>query len=129
MSLIDSDDFKTIVDLARKDENIVALVLFGSYAKGNFKENSDVDLCIIRQSVDILPCEFDILSFRDRKAFDILFYDNLPDIIKFRIFSEGKILVVNDKKKFLGIRRKFLHKFRDEYPYYEYNMRRMIANV
>ncbi|HEY0087857.1 MAG TPA: nucleotidyltransferase domain-containing protein [Candidatus Lokiarchaeia archaeon] len=34
-------------DLLKKFEKINSIVLFGSYAKGNFDKRSDIDLCII----------------------------------------------------------------------------------
>ena len=129
MSLIDSKEFKEIVELAKRDDNIAALILFGSYARGNFKKTSDVDLCVIKKNKDLLPHEFDILDYQDRNTFDILFYDNLPDYVKFRVFKEGKVLVVNDEKLLFNIRRKFLHKFRDEYYFRERQMNKLLARI
>lgn len=127
MNLQESKEFKKIVEKAKNNPNIIALILFGSYAQNKQKPNSDIDIAIIRKK-NTLPHQFEELNFQS-KEFDIVFFDRLPDMIKFNVFSKGKTLVVNDKKTYTAIRRKFLHAFRDNYPYYEKNMKRMIANV
>ena len=128
MDLIKTKEYHSIIKSAKKDKNIIALILFGSYAKGNVKPNSDIDICIIRKEGS-MPHDFEILDYQDRKTFDILFYDKLPFYIKFKVFSEGKILALNDEKSFFKIRRKFLHIYRDNYSFFMKNMRRMVANV
>lgn len=127
MNLLDSSDFKKIVEISKKNPNCIALILFGSYAKNTSKKTSDIDLCIIRKK-DSMSNEFDELNFRDEK-FDIHFFDKLPDYIKYRIFSEGKVLILNDSLEFFKIRKKFLHIYRDEYPFREYRLNLMISKI
>lgn len=127
MNLEKTKEFEKIINSSKNNPNIIALILFGSYAKNKQKENSDIDIAIIRKK-NTMPHQFDELSFKN-KQFDIVFFDRLPDIIKFNVFSEGKILIVNDSQMYKSIRRKFLHAFRDNYPYYQKNMKRMLENV
>lgn len=127
-NLIKDKDFLKFVGEARKNKNIVACILFGSYAKGTQKKTSDVDICIFRKQNTSVNDFLKIYNLAEPN-YDILFFDNLTDMIKFRVFSEGKVLVLNDDKEFSKIKRKFLHIYRDNFPYYERNMQRMIANV
>lgn len=127
MNLTKTKEFKEILEKSQIDKNIIGLVLFGSYAKNKQKPTSDLDLCVIRKK-NTMPHDFEVLSYKDEKL-DILFFDLLPDYIKFNIFKEGKILVINDKKSFFTIRRRFIHKYLDEFPYFERNLNKVIANV
>jgi predicted nucleotidyltransferase len=61
---------KTIIDVL-KQENVKKAILFGSRAKGNYKEGSDIDLAIVGDEKKInyilneetnIPYFFDILN-------------------------------------------------------------------
>ncbi len=127
MDLMNSSDFEKIINISKNNSNTIALILFGSYAKGTHKKNSDIDLCIIRKK-DTMPHDFKELDYCDEN-FDILFFDKLPDYIKFRVISEGKILVLNDIYAYQNIRRNFLHSFRDQYEFYEKNINKVLNYV
>lgn len=127
MNLLDSNDFKEIIEISKNNSNVIALILFGSYSKGKAKKNSDLDIAIIRKKGS-QPHNFLEINYRDNN-FDIVFFDLVSDNIKFSILSQGKILVINDKGAFLKMRRNFLHIYRDNYPFFERNMKRMLANV
>ncbi len=121
-------NFNELVKKIEESEFVDAYVLFGSYAKNKQKPNSDIDICIFRKEGS-RPADFEeVFSVADEK-YDILFFDNLTDIIKFRVLTEGKILKVKDKIKFTRMKKKFLHSYRDNYPFYKRNMKRMMANV
>ena len=36
----------------QNDLNIKKIILFGSYAKGNYTENSDIDVCVIAENIE-----------------------------------------------------------------------------
>lgn len=127
MTLIETEDFYKLIESAKKNPNTISLILFGSYARGDFKKNSDIDIAIFRKKGS-LPSDFPELNFKDDK-FDILFIDSLPSYIKFNVFSQGKILVQKDEKLYSIFKRRFLHKFRDEYPFFEKNMNKMVASI
>lgn len=127
MNLLNSKELNEIMNFAKKDKNIIALILFGSYARGKNKTSSDIDLCIIRKE-DTLPHEFKILDYKN-EVFDIHFFDKMPDYIKFRIFKEGRILILNEKKTYCNLRKRFLHRYRDEFPFREYRLKKMVDNI
>ncbi len=127
MDLSKSNDFKKIVEISKKNSNCIALILFGSYASGTQKETSDLDLCIVRK-LSAMPHDFEELNFRN-EDFDIHFLDRVPDYIKFRIFSEGKVIILNDISEFNRIKRIFLHSYRDEYEFYQRNLNKVLQHV
>lgn len=127
-NLLESSDLKQIINLSNKNSNVITLILFGSYAKGTEKEKSDLDLCIIRKegthNIDFL----NILEYKD-KMYDIHFLDRLPDYIQFRIFSEGKVLLLKDEEYYFKLRKSFLHNYRAEYPFKEKRLKKMIEAI
>lgn len=127
MNLMKSNDFKEIIRAAKKNPNTIALILFGSYARGTQKPNSDIDIAIFGKK-GTFPSDFDELNFKD-KNFDILFLDSLPDYIKFKVFSEGKVLVQKDELLYSRKRRRFLHAYMDQYPFFEKNMNKLITKL
>jgi len=76
-------------ELASRDE-VIAIILFGSVARGHAREISDIDICIITRQVPE-PVKMDLLSYGSEEIDVSLFYD-LPITIRFQILREGKIL-------------------------------------
>jgi len=98
---IDESKIEEIINIFRKFPQIEKAILFGSRAKGNFKEGSDIDLALIGKDLNLLllsridllidelnlPHTFDILIF-DRidnpdlhehiRKVGIVFYEKLP---------------------------------------------------
>ena len=88
-------ELEKIVKKARKDENVLAVILFGSYARGEAKPNSDVDICLVLKKEfkrDFTEKKLEYLSeFSDR--FDIHVFQQMPLYLKIRVLREGKVLL------------------------------------
>ena len=121
-------EFQNFLKEIEKNENVKACILFGSHATNKQKPTSDIDICILKDK-DKTPKDFENIFNSTNEKYDILFFENLTEIMKFRILTEGKILNVKNKKEFLKLKRKFLHIYRDNYPFYQKNMNKMIANI
>ena len=109
MDLIENKKFEELIKHLKTKKSIIAVILFGSYAKGNFNEKSDIDICIITDKF-ISNADFDY-PLKD-EGYDIHFLHSLPLEIKFKVFSEGKILFVNDEEKYNSIRKKTIREYR-----------------
>jgi len=57
---------KKYITLVRKDFSPKKIILFGSYARGNFTENSDIDIAIVVDEIkgDFLDLEFQLFKMR-----------------------------------------------------------------
>jgi predicted nucleotidyltransferase len=56
---------KTYSDEIKKKYDILSIYLFGSFAKGNESENSDIDLAIVLKTNDnILDTQLDLMRLR-----------------------------------------------------------------
>jgi predicted nucleotidyltransferase len=94
-TIVNSLNINPVIDELCTKKNIIALILFGSVARGQSRQFSDIDLCIITRT-DIAESErVDILSYGSGKI-DVSLFHDLPLTIRFRILKEGKILFCND---------------------------------
>lgn len=127
MNLLESKEFKEFLTLAKSNPNTLSVIVFGSYARGEQKENSDLDIAIFRKKGTV-PADFPELSYKN-KLFDIHFLDLLVDEIKFEIFSEGKVLVQKDHLTYKLMRRRFLHSYLDNYGFFKRSMEKMLSKI
>ena len=103
---------RKISDIVKKlkgIKDVKAVILFGSYAKGEQKPYSDIDICVFTdKNVDEGIKEM-ILSYSSKDYHLSIFWD-LPLNFRFRVFKEGKVLFARDsswlaKIKFFTIRK------------------------
>lgn len=89
------EQIKLIVDELRRDE-VEAIYVFGSYAKGKAKPISDIDICVLTKRNIPKRVKEEILSNSSKKI-DISIFWDLPPTIRFRVFKEGKLLYKKDE--------------------------------
>lgn len=79
-------DINLIISIFEKHDSVIKAVLYGSRAKGNYRNNSDIDLTLIGDDID-----FDTLLKIENELDDIL----LPYKIDLSIFHkiENKDLI------------------------------------
>ncbi len=82
-------------DLA-KNQKVKAVYLFGSQATGRAGPLSDFDICVIAPGITEKE-KGDIRGCGPEKA-DVVLFDDLPLAIQVRVFREGKLLYVSDKR-------------------------------
>lgn len=88
-------------NIFNKYENIEKVIIFGSRAKGNFREGSDIDLTIIGdiEREDLMKIKDEIDDSYIPYLFDISIYDNLnSDSLKDHINRVGKIFYQKNLK-------------------------------
>lgn len=88
--------YNNLIFYFNEDKEIKEVILFGSRAKENYKDNSDIDLCIncstqvkgtIKEKID------EIIGIY---SCDVVFFDTLNDEIKKQIERDGiKLFVAN----------------------------------
>lgn len=99
--------FPELIKKITQYQEIVALYLFGSFARGNANENSDIDLAIIfdknvpseiyfEKKMDYLILATEVLRTDE---IDLIVLNNAPPSLAYRVFSEGKVLYENEEKK------------------------------
>lgn len=125
---LSNNNFDEFLKEVKNNKNHIAVILFGSCANNTQKSTSDIDICIIREK-DSSVIDFENIENMANEKYDIVYLDKVMDIIKFRILTEGKILHINKLILFRSIKRKIIHAYMGNYPFYKKNMRKMLANV
>lgn len=88
--------------------------MFGSYAKKRATPISDVDLCVIgRKLKEREKAEIEALG---NEKIRIVFFDELPLPVKFRVFKEGKFLYLKDKAFITSLKAETVSRFLDFKP-------------
>jgi len=92
--MIDSRQIKEIVNRIALNYNPERIILFGSYANGNFTEDSDLDFILIKDTA--IP--------RNKRGLEVrrLFY-GLPVAMDFKIYTSSEFNAeLNDRYSFLS---------------------------
>lgn len=95
-----TEGFEKIIDLTKTDDDILAVILFGSRAKNENLPSSDVDICLVLRLKRYLPVFLSQKKLQYLEKFpyyDIQLYQQLPIYIRKRILKEGKILFCQDE--------------------------------
>lgn len=112
-----------LIDVAKSDEEILAIVLFGSTARQENFKNSDTDICLILKPNQYSPKYLSNKKFDYLKKFylDIQIFQQLPIYIRKRVIKEGKILFCRDEDEIYKIAFNMIQEFNDfEHIYHDY---------
>lgn len=115
---------KTVGEL-KKYPQVMAVILFGSYARGKAKPLSDVDLAVIIKDPD-KRAEAEISSFSSN-VFDVAPFHRLPLYIQFEVLKYGKPLFVRDEDYFSQVKFSVLREYLEMSPMYERMSERVLA--
>jgi predicted nucleotidyltransferase len=106
--------FKSLTAEIAKNEKVVAIILFGSLAKKRETPISDIDICIIGKGLKERE-RAKIESLGDEKI-RIVFFDELPLPVRFRVFKEGRFLYLKDEAFVNSLKAKTITQFLDFKP-------------
>lgn len=116
---------KKQVKKLKNSNKIIAVVLFGSLARGEEKPLSDIDICIIpRKGVKIE----DALKLTADMEGEVSFFYHLPLHIRYEIFAEGKPLLINNEEEYNEIKSKTILKYLDIKPMRERLLKRALES-
>lgn len=91
----DDEVFATVLEELQAKDSVIAIILFGSVARGQARPISDIDICIITKRDIPETEESDLLSYGSEKI-DVSLFRDLPPTIRFRVIKEGKTLFCRD---------------------------------
>ena len=83
----------------KKDPAVLAVMLFGSRARGDERKDSDTDLCVVLMPRDYTSKELSDYKMRYRSKIDadIHVYQQMPIYIQQRVLKDGKVLFCRNK--------------------------------
>ncbi|MBF0532496.1 MAG: nucleotidyltransferase domain-containing protein [Candidatus Omnitrophica bacterium] len=115
--------FEKIINQVKSDPQILAVMLFGSVARGENLVGSDVDLCFIlqpgeKQLQDMSQKRLDYLA---DFLFDIHIFQQLPIYIQKRVIGEGQVIFCRDDDSLYDVAFKMIREYSDfEHIYRDY---------
>lgn len=105
----------TLIDELCTKESVIAIILFGSMARGEARPISDIDLCIITRRKIAEEAQIDLLSYGSEKI-DISLFRDLPLTLRFRVVKEGITLFCRDPLALHRIRIETVREYLDTAP-------------
>lgn len=95
--------FEEATHILNKKLNCTAIILFGSYSRGDQREDSDVDIAIKSDKKISKQEIFDMTGELEqvlKKDVDLVNLDDISDSFRYEILMNGKVLYCNDNFKF-----------------------------
>lgn len=106
-----------VVDEVIKHSEVLTVILFGSYAKGEDTPLSDVDICVILSDVNE-KAEADIGSMYSSEI-DLVLFHRLSLHVQFEVLKYGKVLFCRNEEMLDGIKLKVLRNYLEMSNFYE----------
>lgn len=88
---------KKVVAALRKARAVKAVILFGSYARGEQKPLSDIDLCIVTEKNISDTFKANIASLASKQV-ELSFFWDLPPMVRYNVLRDGKMLLSRDRE-------------------------------
>ena len=115
-----------LIRRARQDQDVLAVIIFGSRSRGDEGPASDVDICLVMQPKDYSKLELSRKRLEYLKHFanaklDIQIYQQLPLYIKKRILQDGEVIFCRDEDILYELAFRTIQEFEDfKRIYYSY---------
>lgn len=94
-----TDLIKRAVAEFKKIKQVKAVFLFGSYARGEQKPISDIDICVVAEKNISESIKADIAGNSSKKVEISLFWD-LPPSVRYSAIKEARMLFMRDEEFF-----------------------------
>ncbi|MGE4092962.1 MAG: nucleotidyltransferase domain-containing protein [Candidatus Binatia bacterium] len=109
-----------LLNKAQDDSDILAVLLFGSAARGEQTAASDVDVCLFLQLRTYAPLTLSQkkLAYRQGNDLDVQVFQQLPLYIRHRVLKEGKVLFARDLDMLYAVAFRTAQEFEDFKPIY-----------
>ena len=114
---------ENLIKKAQADKDILALILFGSHARGEARPDSDMDICVVLFPEVYNPQKaFDLMvNLTYDENIDVAIYQKMPLYIRQRVLKEGKVLYCIQEEQLYEIACQTITEYADyEHLYHEY---------
>jgi predicted nucleotidyltransferase len=112
-----------LVEIVKQDNEVIAVLLFGSIAQGRADRESDIDICLVMQPGFYAPLELSRKKLAYLKLFDldIQIFQQLPLYIRMRVIKENRVLFCRNEGGLYKIAFSTITEFSDfEHIYRDY---------
>jgi predicted nucleotidyltransferase len=115
-------EVKRLLEMARVDPEVLAVIQFGSTARGESREDSDIDVCLVLglDETDRLALSRKMLDYASLDL-DLHVFGLLPIYIRRRVLKEGRVLFCRDEDELYELAFRTAQAFEDyRHIYHEY---------
>ncbi len=90
---------EALVQRAQNDLDVLAVILFGSTARNERHQDSDLDICLVLQAGGTSPSTMTEkrIAYMADFTLDIQVFQTLPLYIRQRVLKEGRVLFCRDE--------------------------------
>ncbi len=116
---------EALVEVSRRDPKVLAVMVFGSTARGDETASSDVDVCVFLMTechpIEQLEMSNKRIDYLAQFDLDVQIFEQLPLYVRSRVFKDGNVVFVRDEDKLYDVALRTIREFEDFKPvYYEY---------
>ncbi len=134
---IDESDLSAISRYAATVEDIVAVYVFGSYAREQAGPLSDIDVAVLlRPTVAAeryldarLQCMHDMANILQRNDVDIVILNEAPLALGYRVLRDGKLLFCGDRATLTAFKATTITRYLDFQPIIERHERAIVERA
>jgi predicted nucleotidyltransferase len=112
-----------LLNRVKEDQRVLAVILFGSIARGQAQEGSDTDICLVLRPGSYTPLQLSKIKLEYVQDFnqDVQIFQQLPLYIRKRVLEDGKILYSTDMDRLYEVAFDFIREYADyEHVYRDY---------
>jgi predicted nucleotidyltransferase len=112
-----------LLGMVKQDEELLAVILFGSAARNEQAPVSDVDICLVVTPKPFRPntLSHKRLEYMKDNSLDVHIFQQFPLYIRVRVLKEGRILFVRDEDQLYELAFRTAQAFEDfKHIYYGY---------
>lgn len=115
-------ELEGLLEKARQDPDVIAVLLFGSAARGEPYRDIDVAL-VAREGAAHRRPDWDMVmgySATLPESVDLSLFEQLPVYIQTRVLGEGKVLWCRDEDELYEVAFRVVREWEDFRPFYEH---------
>jgi predicted nucleotidyltransferase len=101
MDVLSSPALRRLLARAEGDREVLAVILFGSHARGDASPRSDLDACLVLdpETPSRPNGSRKRLDYAAEAGLDLAIFQLLPLHLRSRVLKEGKVLFVRDEDR------------------------------
>jgi predicted nucleotidyltransferase len=112
-------DLNELLKSAERDERVLAVLLYGSQARGESAPDSDTDVCLILSDASKHLGPQAQLDYARFSSLDVRVYQRLPLYVRQRVLKDGKVLLVKNEDDLYEVAFRTIRAYEDFRPFYQ----------
>jgi predicted nucleotidyltransferase len=117
-----------LLEQAAHDADVLAVVMYGSAARGEVCATSDVDICLLLTPERRTAAQMSAkrLQYLAEVDLDVQVFQQLPLYIRQRVLKDGRVLFVRDEDRLYDLAFRTVQAFEDFRPRYQAYLSEML---